>query len=184
MSEDASLGFENLVYLLNNSPTKESVSEKFRQYLSHDISGENNDKISLASEIVNFLNGVIPLMTDDKEKNKGTIELMLSRLSISNKSVSNAELTEAISEEIEAFKSQKFNSNLVDFDWQISVLDRKSDNVNLTKADKVEIATKFNFFSSKSQKYESSVMKVNYNEFEEILNNFKKIDDQLHLFKQ
>ena len=29
-------------------------------------------------------------------------------------------------------------------DWQVSVLDRKNDNINLNKSDKVEITTKFN----------------------------------------
>ena len=56
--------------------------------------------------------------------------------------------------------------------------------MNLNKAEKVEIVTKINSFNSQSQQYESNIVKMNYNEFEEILNNFKKIDGQLHLFKQ
>ena len=70
------------------------------------------------------------------------------------------------------------------FDWQINVIDRKNDNMNLNKAEKVEIVAKINSFNSQSQQYESNIVKMNYNEFEEILNNFKKIDGQLHLFKQ
>ena len=56
--------------------------------------------------------------------------------------------------------------------------------MNLDKNEKIEIVTKLNSFNLQTQKYESNVIKMNYNEFTEIFNNLKKIDEQLHLFKQ
>ena len=77
-----------------------------------------------------------------------------------------------------------FREDAPGWDWQINVIDRKNDNMNLNKAEKVEIVAKINSFNSQNQQYESNIVKMNYNEFQEVLNNFKKIDGQLHLFKQ
>jgi len=60
-------------------------------------------------------------------------------------------------------------------DWQVSVLDRKNDNSNLNKSDKVEITTKFNSFNQNEQKYSSHVIKMDFNEFSEIMKSFQKI---------
>ena len=56
--------------------------------------------------------------------------------------------------------------------------------MNSNKAQKLEIVTKINSFDINTQKFKSNIIKMNYDEFEEILSNFKKINEQLHLFKQ
>ena len=45
------------------------------------------------------------------------------------------------------------------------------------------IGVSINNFNANEQKYESHVIKMDFNEFTEIMTNFKKIDEQLHLFK-
>ena len=139
---------------------------------------------ALASEIVKFLNGLIPIMGDDQKKNISRIRSTLSKLGINNQYIPVDNMALCLNTKIEHFKSCKFNSSLVSFDWQINVLDRKNDNVNLNKSEKIEIVTKINAFNDKTQKYESNIVKMSLNEFEEILNNFKQIDNQLHLLKQ
>ena len=185
MSEyDINSSFGNLINLLNQIPSVEILNESFSKYLSHNISIHCDDDIALAGEMVKFLNALIPLMGDDIEKNKNTINLSLKRLKISNSNVNNEDILDCLCNQIENFKKKKFTSNLSSFDWQINVIDRKNDNMNLNKAEKVEIVAKINSFNSQNQQYESNIVKMNYNEFQEILNNFKKIDGQLHLFKQ
>lgn len=93
------------------------------------------------------------------------------------------ELAKELNELFVAFKKNKIYSHLLSFDWQVSVIDRKNDNVNLSKAEKIEVDTKINAYSSKDQNCHSHLIKMNFNEFQEILANFKKIDGQLHLFK-
>ena len=107
----------------------------------------------------------------------------LERLKISNKNISNEEIGLIFIYKIKDFVSSKFQSNFVNMDWQVSVLDRKNDNSNLKKSDKVEITTKINSFNQNEQKYASHIIKMDFNEFSEIMANFKKIDEQLHMFK-
>ena len=183
MSEyDINASFGNLINLLNQVPSIEILNESFSKYLSHNINSD--DENALAGEMVKFLNALIPLMGDDIEKNKNTINVSLKRLKVNNSNVNNEEMLNCLCNQIENFKRNKFTSNLSSFDWQINVIDRKNDNMNLNKAEKVEIVAKINSFNSQNQQYESNIVKMNYNEFQEVLNNFKKIDGQLHLFKQ
>ena len=100
-----------------------------------------------------------------------------------DKNIPNQEIGIVFINKIKEFISSKFESNFVNMDWQVSVLDRKNDNSNLNKSDKVEITTKFNSFNQNEQKYASHVIKMDFNEFSEIMSNFKKIDEQLHMFK-
>jgi hypothetical protein len=176
--------FGNLIYLFNNVSSIEHLSNELNKYLSHDLSIKFDHENAVASEVVKFLNGLIPIMGEDQKKNASRIRSTLSKLGINNQFVTVDNMALCLNEKIEHFKMSKFNSNLVSFDWQINVLDRKNDNVNLNKSEKIEIVTKINAFNDKSQKYESNVVKMSLNEFEEILNNFKQIDNQLHLLKQ
>ena len=107
----------------------------------------------------------------------------MDSLQISNKNISNEAISLLFIQKINEFFNNKFGNNFVNLDWQVSVLDRKNDSSNLSKAEKVEITTKINNFNANEQKYESHVIKMDFNEFSEIMNNFKKIDEQLHLFK-
>lgn len=186
MSEDydITLSFGHFINLINNAPNISELGDSFRKYLSHSLTLKFDDDAALAGEMVKFLNALIPLMGEDKSKNKETIGLSLSRLKIANPNISNEDIVTCLSSQIESFKKRKFFSSLSSFDWQINVIDRKNDSMVLNKAEKVEIVAKINSFNLQNQKYESNVVKMNYNEFEEILNNFKKIDGQLHLFKQ
>ena len=176
--------FEEMVQFLNSSPDKDSLNDSLSEYLSHKKNPETfNQNLSLTNQIISFLNSLIQIISDDAEKNLKKVKTALDRLSVSNKNISNEEIGLLFIQKIKEFVSHKFGNSFVNMDWQVSVLDRKNDTSNLNKSEKVEITTKINNFNSNEQKYESHVIKMDFNEFSEIMANFKKIDEQLHLFK-
>jgi len=178
--------FPNIAQILNNS-NLDQISEIFDKYLEHKKTNYNFpvNNIQISLEMIKFLNGLIPIIEiDNEEKNLNSLDSVLERLNIKNNEYDINTISKLLLNKILNFKKNKFNSSLLNFEWQIGVIDRKNDNVNLNKSEKIEILTKFNHFDLKEQKYKSDLVKLNYNEFEEILNNFKKIDNQLHLFKQ
>ena len=176
--------FDEMVKLLNSCENKDSLNEKLNKYLSHKPIDETmNENLKLTNQIILFLNGVIPIISDDMEINKKKVKTALDRLKISNKNIPNDEIALLFINKIKEFISSKFESKFMNMDWQVSVLDRKNDNSNLNKSDKVEITTKFKAFNQDEQKYASHVIKMDFNEFSEIMANFKKIDEQLHMFK-
>ena len=176
--------FGEMVKLLNSCESKDVLNDQLTLFLSHKAVNEPmNQNLKLTEQIILFLNGVIPIITDDMEKNKKKVKNALDKLQISNKNIPNEEIAILFINKIKEFISSKFESKFVNMDWQVSVLDRKNDNSNLNKSDKVEITTKFNSFNQNEQKYSSHVFKMDFNEFSEIMANFKKIDEQLHMFK-
>ena len=176
--------FDEMIKLLNSIENKDSLNEKLSLFLSHKRINESmNENLKLANQIIIFLNGLIPIISDDMEKNKKKVKTALDKLKIANKNISNDEIAIMFINKIKEFTSSKIESKFVNMDWQVSVLDRKNDNSNLNKSDKVEITTKFNSFNQDEQKYSSHVIKMDFNEFSEIMANFKKIDEQLHMFK-
>ena len=175
---------DEMIKLLNSCESKDCLNEKLSLYLSHkEITESMNENLKLSNQIIFFLNSLIPIISDDMEKNKKKVTTALDRLKISNKNIPNQEIGIIFINKIKEFISSKFESNFVNMDWQVSVLDRKNDNSNLNKSDKVEITTKFNSFNQNEQKYASHIIKMDFNEFSEIMSNFKKIDDKLHMFK-
>ena len=176
--------FDEMVKLLNSCENKDILNDKLSEYLSHKSNTETiAQNLKLINQIIYFLNSLIPVISDDIEKNKKKVKTALDRLQISNKNISNEEISLLFIQKINEFFNNKFGNNFVNLEWQVSVLDRKNDSSNLSKAEKVEITTKINNFNANEQKYESHVIKMDFNEFSEIMNNFKKIDEQLHLFK-
>ena len=176
--------FEEMVQFLNSSPDKDNLNDSLSEYLSHNKNPETfSQNLSLTNQIISFLNSLIQIISDDAEKNLKKVKTALDRLSVSNKNISNEEIGLLFIQKIKEFVSHKFGNSFVNMDWQVSVLDRKNDTSNLNKSEKVEITTKINNFNSNEQKYESHVIKMDFNEFSEIMANFKKIDEQLHLFK-
>ena len=176
--------FDEMIKLLNSIENKDSLNEKLSLFLSHKRINESmNENLKLANQIIIFLNGLIPIISEDMEKNKKKVKTALDKLKIANKNISNDEIAFMFINKIKEFTSSKIESKFVNMDWQVSVLDRKNDNSNLNKSDKVEITTKFNSFNQDEQKYSSHVIKMDFNEFSEIMANFKKIDEQLHMFK-
>ena len=176
--------FDEMVKLLNSCENKDSLNEKLSLFLSHKSMTESiNENLKLGNQLIFFLNGLIPIITDDMEKNKKKVKTALDRLKIANKNIPNEEIADLFIDKIKEFISSKFESKFINMDWQVSVLDRKNDNSNLSKSDKAEITTKFNTFNQDEQKYSSHIIKMDFNEFSEIMANFKKIDEQLHMFK-
>ena len=176
--------FEEIVKLQNSCTNKDSLNDSLSEYLSHKQNPETfAQNLKLTNQIIYFLNGLIPVITDDSEKNMKKVKTALDRLKISNKNIPNEEIGQLFIQKIKEFSSTKFGNNFVNMDWQVSVLDRKNDTSNLNKNEKVEITTKINNFNVNEQKYESHIIKMDFNEFSEIMANFKKIDEQLHLFK-
>ena len=174
--------FDELVNLLSSSPSLDDLNDSLSEYLSHKKMQESVN-LKLTNQIINFLNNLIPIISDDFEKNLKKVKTALDRLQIANKNISNEEIGTLFIQKIKEFINNKFWNHFVNLDWQVSVLDRKNDTTNLNKSEKVEITTKINNFNANEQKYESHVIKMDFNEFTEIMSNFKKIDEQLHLFK-
>ena len=174
--------FDELVNLLSSSPSLDDLNDSLSEYLSHKKMQESVN-LKLTNQIINFLNNLIPIISDDFEKNLKKVKTALDRLQIANKNISNEEIGSLFIQKIKEFINNKFGNHFVNLDWQVSVLDRKNDTTNLNKSEKVEITTKINNFNANEQKYESHVIKMDFNEFTEIMSNFKKIDEQLHLFK-
>ena len=176
--------FDELIKLLNTSESKCKFNETLTAYLSHkSVPQSINENTKLTNQILSFLTSLFPLISDDSQRNKQIVTNALNKLQIKNNNITNDDFASVFNDKLLEFKASKFGSNYVNMDWQVSVLDRKNDNSNLSKADKVEITTKINSFNSNEQKYSSHVIKMNYNEFSEIMANFKKIDEQLHMFK-
>ena len=174
--------FDELVNLLSSSPSLDDLNDSLSEYLSHKKMQESVN-LKLTNQIINFLNNLIPIISDDNEKNLKKVKTALDRLQIANKNISNEEIGSLFIQKIKEFINNKFGNHFVNLDWQVSVLDRKNDTTNLNKSEKVEITTKINNFNANEQKYESHVIKMDFNEFTEIMSNFKKIDEQLHLLK-
>ena len=176
--------FDEMVKFLNSCESKDALDEHLSLFLSHkEIAESMNENLKLTNQIILFLNNLIPFIGDDMEANKKKVKGIIDKMKIANKNISNEEIGNIFLFKIKEFINSKFESNFVNMDWQVSVLDRKNDNSNLNKSDKVEITTKINAFNQNDQKYESHVIKMDFNEFSEIMANFKKIDEQLHKFK-
>ena len=176
--------FDEMVNLLNSTQDKDSLNDSLSEYLSNKKKTETfNKNLKLTNQIIYFLNGLIPIISDDAEKNLKKVKTALDRLKIANKNISNEEIGLLFIQKIKEFSKTKFGNNFVNMDWQVSVLDRRNDTSNLNKNEKVEITTKINNFNANEQRYESHIIKMDFNEFSEIMTNFKKIDEQLHLFK-
>ena len=174
--------FDEMVQLLSSSSSLDDLNDSLTDFLSHKKIRET-ENLKLTNQIINFLNNLIPIISDDNEKNLKKVKTALDRLQIANKNISNEEIGTLFIQKIKEFINNKFGNHFVNMDWQVSVLDRKNDTSNLNKSEKVEITTKINNFNANEQKYESHVIKMDFNEFTEIMTNFKKIDEQLHLFK-
>ena len=174
--------FDEMVQLLSSSSSLDDLNDSLTDFLSHKKIRET-ENLKLTNQIINFLNNLIPIISDDNEKNLKKVKTALDRLQIANKNITNEEIGTLFIQKIKEFINNKFGNHFVNMDWQVSVLDRKNDTSNLNKNEKVEITTKINNFNANEQRYESHVIKMDFNEFSEIMANFKKIDEQLHLFK-
>ena len=175
--------FQYFIYLLNNCPSLTELSILLNDCLNHrKINKEENYQLSI--ELVRLFNDLIPLMTGEEENDLKYIMKPIKTFGINNPNISNDMIANLLYKKIDDFKKNKFNSRFSSLDWQVSVIDKKNGNVNSNKAQKLEIVTKINSFDINTQKFKSNIIKMNYDEFEEILSNFKKINEQLHLFKQ
>ncbi len=67
--------------------------------------------------------------------------------------------------------------------WQISIIEKENLNIIQTKHDKAEISLNFNLKDDSNGLSSNELIKLNYFEFYEILENLKKIDNQLQVFK-
>lgn len=176
--------FQEFIGYLNSLENLDKLNDfLFSIFNTNSDTKYNNTNPSLTEEFITLLNGLIPILSNEPEKCKEKIAKTLKKMKINNSNFDNNMLSEILYKFIEDFKKKKFEENLIQMNWQVSVVERKNDSTNLSKSDKVEITTKYNCFDANEQKYKTHIVKMNYNEFSEILNNFKKIDEQLHMFK-
>jgi hypothetical protein len=71
--------------------------------------------------------------------------------------------------------------HLINYNWQLALLEREKIKDAILKFDKVEIKLQIN--SSSNGQIKQDILRMNYYEFSEIFQNLKSIDSQLHLFK-
>lgn len=79
------------------------------------------------------------------------------------------------------YKSNRLNHNLIDYKYQLAVVDKATDNISYGKFDKVEV--KFNFKVNEGDKNVDQLVNFNYYEFKEVFDNLKKVEKQLKAFK-
>ena len=95
------------------------------------------------------------------------------------------ELIYLIKEILQNLRRKNLSSSLISLDWQLSMIEKENEKttVSLNKFDKVEVTLQMKTFDNKVDEYRNNLIKMGYNEFFEIFQNLKKIDGQLHLFK-
>ena len=116
--------------------------------------------------------------------NPENIEQVLKSYNIKLKIFEDKNFLIFIKDQILNLKQRNLSNDLISHNWQISIIEReKEKSLTKNKFDQVEIAMQFNSFDNKSNEYKKSLLNLNYYEFYEIFQNLKKIDSQLHLFK-
>jgi hypothetical protein len=78
-------------------------------------------------------------------------------------------------------ENKSLSRSLVNYNWQLAMVEREKNKDTIHKLDKVEVVMQFN--SDDGGDIKQNLLKMNYYEFNEIYQNLKKIDSQLHLFK-
>jgi allophanate hydrolase subunit 1 len=140
------------------------------------LNTENLDTKLIIEEIVLLINHI----KSTSETEKDLIKNLKTILSKNNLQIE--ELLNTFYNIISNLDKKNLSNNLINHNWQLSIKERESSN-NANKLDKVEIAMQFNSFDNKIGHHRQDLIKMNYYEFNEIFQNLKKIDSQLHLFK-
>ena len=60
--------FDEMVHLLSTSKSLDDLNDSLSEYLSHKKIKET-ENLKLTNQIINFLNNLIPIISDDNEKN-------------------------------------------------------------------------------------------------------------------
>lgn len=144
-------------------------------YNTYESSFNKSELIEEFYYLLNKINQVI--INEDSSENIKLIEKVLESFKINNK------FATFLYEEIKNSKKRNLINNFVHLDWQISTIEKENEktSVNVGKLDKVEIALDIKTCSN--DVCQTDMIKMNYNEFSEIFQNLKKINEQLHLFK-
>ena len=134
----------------------------------------------MIEEIITFLNYLI-----SKSENEEDIEINIEKI-LKEKNIKYDELKKnLIKEIILSFKKRKNSQSLISYDWQISITERQSEVISSiqSKIEKVEIKLKLNSYDNNKTEYKTDLLKMGFAEFSEIYQNLKRIDNQLHIFK-
>jgi hypothetical protein len=165
---------------LNNNQILFSSGEEF-------LESSGIDKKILFQELNFFLNSISNLLNNESsEHNYKEIIAKIEDFISSNFKINySKQLSSFVLNLIGSLKKKNLGSNLVSYDWQLSILERENEktSTNMNKLEKLEMAFQFKTFDKKSNNYKSDTIKMGYSEFYEIFQNLKKIDGQLHMFK-
>jgi hypothetical protein len=141
----------------------------------------------LFQELNFFLNSISNLLNNESsEHNYNEIIAKIEDFISSNFKINySKQLSSFVLNLIGSLKKKNLGSNLISYDWQLSILERENEktSTNMNKLEKLEMAFQFKTFDKKSENYKSDTIKMGYSEFYEIFQNLKKIDSQLHMFK-
>ncbi len=131
---------------------------------------------------LNLVNNSIDL-SNDKIDTLKKIEAVINEFDINVSYMK--ELIYILKNTLQSMKKKNISCNLISHDWQLAMIEKENEktSVSLNKYDKVEVNLQVKTFDNKNQEYKNDMIKMGYNEFYELFQNMKKIDGQLHLFK-
>lgn len=138
--------------------------------------------IQLIEELIYFINLLLPITNENDQETHKNIDIIFQDFNI--KITYKDALIKLFKDIIPSFKKKNLSNSLISYDWQLSVIDRQKDKqFTNNKLDKVEISLQVKSHDNNTEDAKNSLLKMNYYEFYEIFQNLKKIDGQLHLFK-
>jgi hypothetical protein len=152
---DKNLFFQELNFFLNNIANIINNSDILN---NHENNYDSNSSLTL--NIENFVTAIF-----GSKNTKQLTSFLYNLISLSNKN--------------------NLGSNLISYDWQLAIIERENEktSTNMNKLEKIELAFQFKTYDKKTENYNSDTVKMGYSEFYEIFQNLKKIDGQLHMFK-
>jgi hypothetical protein len=152
---DKNLFFQELNFFLNNVANIINNSDIQN---NHENNYDSNSSLTL--NIENFVTAIF-----GSKNTKQLTSFLYNLISLSNKN--------------------NLGSNLISYDWQLAIIERENEktSTNMNKLEKIELAFQFKTYDKKTENYNSDTVKMGYSEFYEIFQNLKKIDGQLHMFK-
>lgn len=181
----------NFAEFLNNYV---NLKGNYKGYISNifsDFSETDIDKNLFFQELNFFLNNIANIINSSDFQNISINNYDSICLNIENYVSSifglknMKQLSNFLYNLISSSNKKKLGSNLISHDWQLSIIERENEatSTNTNKIEKVELAFQFKTFDKNTDNYNIDTVKMGYSEFYEIFQNLKKIDGQLHMFK-
>lgn len=181
----------NFAEFLNNYVNLKGNYQGYISKIFSDFSETDIDKNLFFQELNFFLNNIANIINSSdfqniNGNNYDSICLNIENYVSSIFGLKNMkQLSNFLYNLISSSNKKKLGSNLISHDWQLAIIERENEatSTNTNKIEKVELAFQFKTFDNNTDNYNIDTVKMGYSEFYEIFQNLKKIDGQLHMFK-